>query len=70
MSLFQYQARTGKGEMQKGRFEGASSAEVADHLLAAGLIPVDIRALPDPVEFTLGEVLGKNRAQSIGLVEL
>jgi MSHA biogenesis protein MshG len=70
MGLFLYQARTGKGELQKGRFEGANSAEVADHLLAAGLIPVNISALPDPVEFNLGEVLGKNRAQSIGLVEL
>jgi len=70
MSLFLYQARTAKGELQKGRFEGANSTEVADHLLAAGLIPVDIRALPDPVEFNLGEVLGKGRGESIGLVEL
>lgn len=70
MPLYLYQARNAKGELQKGRSEGASSAEVADHLLAAGLIPVDIRALPEQVEFSLGEVLGRNRAQSIGLVEL
>ena len=70
MSLFLYQARNAKGELQKGRFEGGNSTEVADHLLAAGMIPIDIRALPDPVEFNLGEVLGKNRAQSVGLVEL
>lgn len=70
MGLFLYQARNARGELQKGRSEGSNSTEVADHLLAAGLIPVDIRALPDPVEFNLGAVLGKNRAQSIGLVEL
>jgi len=65
MPLFLYQARNAKGELQKGRFEGGNSTEVADHLLAAGMIPIDIRALPDPVEFNLGEVLGKNRAQSV-----
>lgn len=70
MPLFLYQARNAKGELQKGRSEGGSSAEVADHLLAAGLIPVDIRALPEQVEFNLGEVLGRSRGQSIGLVEL
>ncbi len=70
MPLFLYQARNAKGELQKGRSEGGNSAEVADHLLAAGLIPVDIRALPEQVEFSLGDVLGRNRAQSIGLVEL
>lgn len=70
MSLFQYQARNARGELQKGRSEGSTSTEVADHLLAAGLIPIDIRALPDPVEFNLGAVLGKNRSHSIGLVEL
>ena len=70
MPLFYYQARDAKGELQKGRFEGGNSAEVADHLLAAGMIPVDIRALPEQVEFSLGDVLGRKRAQSIGLVEL
>jgi len=70
MPLYLYQARDAKGELQKGRSEGSSSAEVADHLLAAGLIPIDIRALPEQVEFSLGEILGRSRAQSIGLVEL
>jgi MSHA biogenesis protein MshG len=69
MGLFIYQARTSKGELQKGRLEGVNSAAVADHLLASGLIPVNIQALPDPVEFNLGEVLGR-RTESIGLVEL
>lgn len=69
MALFLYQARTAKGELQKGRFEGGHPAEVADHLLAAGLIPVSIQALPEPVEFNLGELLGK-RAQSVSMVEL
>jgi MSHA biogenesis protein MshG len=70
MPLYLYQARDAKGELQKGRFEGGTSDEVADHLLAAGLIPIDIRALPEQVEFSLGDVLGRNRSQSIGLVEL
>ncbi|MCA1924678.1 MAG: type II secretion system F family protein [Thiobacillus sp.] len=70
MPLYLYQARDAKGELQKGRFEGGTSAEVADHLLAAGLIPIDIRALPEQVEFSLGDVLGRTRAQPIGLVEL
>lgn len=60
MALFFYQARTSRGELQKGRFEGATAAEVADHLLAAGLIPISIQALPDPVEFNLGALLGKS----------
>ncbi len=70
MGLFLYHARDARGELQKGRFEGATSTEVADHLLAAGLIPVDIRALPETAEFNLGEMLGRGRAQSIGIVEL
>jgi MSHA biogenesis protein MshG len=70
MALFLYKARNARGELQKGRFEGDTSNAVADHLLASGLIPVDIRALPDPVEFNLGEVLGKSRSRSIGFVEL
>lgn len=70
MPLFIYQARTQKGELQKGRSEGATSAEVADHLLAAGLIPIDIRALPEAGEFSLGDVLGRSRAQKVDLVEL
>lgn len=70
MALFVYQARTAQGELQKGRSEGATSAEVADHLLAAGLIPLDIRALPQQAELSLGAVLGLNRARSISLVDL
>lgn len=70
MPLFQYQARNPQGELQKGRSEGASAAQVADHLLAAGMIPLDIRALPQPVELSLGAVLGQNRRQSVGPVEL
>ena len=70
MALFLYKARNARGELQKGRFEGDTSNAVADHLLASGLIPVDIRALPDPVEFNLGEVLGKSRSKAIGFVEL
>ena len=70
MALFLYKARNARGELQKGRFEGDTSNAVADHLLASGLIPVDIQALPDPVEFNLGEVLGKSRSKTIGFVEL
>ncbi len=70
MALFLYKARNARGELQKGRFEGDTSNAVADHLLASGLIPVDIRALPDPVEFNLGEVLGKSGSKAIGFVEL
>ena len=70
MALFLYKARNNRGDLQKGRFDGATSNEVADRLLAAGLIPVDIQALPDPVEFNLGELLGKNSAKSISLVDL
>jgi len=70
VALFLYKARNARGELQKGRFEGDTSNAVADHLLASGLIPVDIRALPDPVEFNLGEVLGKSRSKAIGFVEL
>ena len=70
MALFIYKARNTRGELQKGRFEGDTSNMVADHLLASGLIPVDIRALPDPVEFNLGEILGKNRSKAISLVDL
>ncbi|MEQ1593107.1 MAG: type II secretion system F family protein [Thiobacillaceae bacterium] len=70
MALFLYKARNTRGELQKGRFEGDTSNMVADHLLASGLIPVDIRALPDPVEFNLGEILGKNRSKAISLVDL
>ena len=33
MALFIYQARTAQGELQKGRSEGATSAEVADQLV-------------------------------------
>ena len=70
MALFLYKARNARGELQKGRLEGDTSNMVADHLLASGLIPVDIQALPNPVEFNLGEVLGKNRSKAIGIVEL
>jgi MSHA biogenesis protein MshG len=70
MALFLYQARTAQGELQKGRSEGATAADVADHLLAAGLIPLDIRALPQQADPSLGAVLGVKRARSIGLVEL
>jgi MSHA biogenesis protein MshG len=70
VALFLYKARNARGELQKGRFEGDTSNAVADHLLASGLIPVDIQALPDPVEFNLGEVLGKSRSKAIGFVEL
>ena len=70
MALFLYKARTSRGDLQKGRFEGGTANEVADHLLASGLIPVDIQALPDPVEFNLGEILGKNRSKAISLVDL
>lgn len=70
MPLFQYKARNGRGELQKGRFEGGTSNDVADHLLAAGLIPVDIQALPNPVEFNLGEMLGKSRSKAISTVDL
>ena len=70
MALYLYKARTSRGDLQKGRFEGGTANEVADHLLASGLIPVDIQALPDPVEFNLGEILGKNRSKAISLVDL
>lgn len=70
MALFLYQARNAQGELQKGRSEGTNAAQVADHLLAAGMIPLDIRALPEPVELNLGAVLGLNRRQSVGPVEL
>lgn len=70
MALFAYQARNAQGELQKGRSQGANAGEVADHLLAAGMIPLDIRALPEQVEISLGAVLGLNRNKSVGLVEL
>ncbi len=70
MALFLYKARNNRGDLQKGRFDGATSTEVADRLLAAGLIPIDIQALPDPVEFNLGEILGKTRSKAISLIDL
>lgn len=70
MSLYIYRARTQNGELQTGRSEGATSTEVADHLLAAGLIPVDIQNLSEAGDFSLGDVLGRTRAQKIELVEL
>ncbi|MGA7179005.1 MAG: type II secretion system F family protein [Thiobacillaceae bacterium] len=70
MALFLYKARNARGELQKGRFDGDTSNMVADRLLASGLIPVDIRELPDPVEFNLGALLGKNRSSQIDVVEL
>lgn len=70
MALFLYKARNTRGEIQSGRQTGDHSNEIADHLLATGLVPVDIRRLPEPVEFKLADILGKNRAAKIGLVEL
>ncbi|MGO9444380.1 MAG: type II secretion system F family protein [Thiobacillaceae bacterium] len=70
MALFLYKARNNRGELQKGRFEGAAAIEVADRLLASGLIPVDIRAIPEPVEFNLGELIGKTGSKAISLVDL
>ena len=70
MALFLYKARNARGELQKGRLEGDTSNTVADHLLASGLVPIDIQALATPAEFNLGEVLGKNRSKAIGVLEL
>ena len=70
MPTFNYKARDNRGELQKGRFEAALANDVADHLLAAGLIPIDIQALPEPTEIKLGELMGKSRRASISLVDL
>ena len=70
MPTFNYKARDNRGELQKGRFEAALANDVADHLLAAGLIPIDIQALPEPKDIKLGELVGKSRRTSISLVDL
>lgn len=70
MPLFQYQARNARGELEKGRSEGADAAQVADRLLLAGLIPLDVRALPEQGDLSLGALRGLQRRRSVGLVEM
>lgn len=70
MPLFLYKARNVRGELQSGRQEGTAANEIADYLLAMGMVPVAIQKLPEPVEFKLGDILGKNKPAKIDLVEL
>ncbi|MGB5855234.1 MAG: type II secretion system F family protein [Oceanisphaera sp.] len=43
MAFFQYRARNARGELNQGRLEATSAAAAADSLIAAGLMPVEIK---------------------------
>ena len=43
MALYQYRARNARGQLNEGQLEAASTQAVADSLLSAGLIPVEIK---------------------------
>lgn len=44
MALYHYRARNSRGQLNEGKLEAASTQAVADNLLSAGLIPVEIKA--------------------------
>ncbi len=44
MPQFSYQGRNARGELVRGRLEGADSSAVADQLLSTGVTPVEITA--------------------------
>ncbi|MCS6785574.1 MAG: type II secretion system F family protein [Thiobacillaceae bacterium] len=69
MAVFQYRARNAQGEPVQGRLDGASAVEVAAHLLASELTPIDIVALREQPELSLAALLDW-RERSIDLTQL
>lgn len=69
MAVFQYRARNANGEAVVGRLDGASAVEVAAHLIASELTPIDIAPLPQAQETGLATLLGR-RGGAIDLAQL
>ncbi|MBL4638127.1 MAG: type II secretion system F family protein, partial [Proteobacteria bacterium] len=45
MPIYEYKGRNPQGEVVKGQLEGASTSEIASHLMNTGITPVDIHEL-------------------------
>ncbi|MFN3593341.1 MAG: type II secretion system F family protein, partial [Thiobacillaceae bacterium] len=69
MAVFHYRARNAQGEPVYGLLDGATAMEVAAHLLASELTPIDIRPRPEQQEFSLAVPLGR-RDRPVDLVQL
>ena len=69
MAVFHYRARNAQGEPVQGLLDGASAVEVAAHLLASDLTPIDIKPRVEQQEFSLAVLLGR-RDRPIDLIQL
>lgn len=59
MAVYEYRARNARGEAVHGRLDGSSTVEVATHLIASDLTPIEITPLPTQVEPSLAALLGR-----------
>lgn len=69
MAAFQYRGRNQRGEVVKGRIEGASAEAVATQLFNSGVIPIDI-AIARSAEDVFGVFKGRFGSKKIGLIDL
>ncbi len=69
MAVYQYRARNKQGEAVHGCLDGVSAADVAVHLLASELVPIDITPLSEQRELNLAELLGR-RERRIDLTQI
>jgi MSHA biogenesis protein MshG len=68
MSLFRYTGRS-RGDPVTGQLEAASSEAVASHLVSVGVTPIEIAAVPDPVEI-FAPLRARFRARKVSLDDL
>lgn len=69
MAVFHYRARNAQGEPVQGLLDGATAMEVALHLIANELTPIEIKPRPEQQEFSLAVLLGR-RDRPVDLVQL
>lgn len=68
MPAFQYRGRNRRGEVVKGRMEGATADAVASQLFNSGVTPIDIAAAR--ADDVLGALKGRLGGAKIGLLDL
>src|SRR5581483_3352041 len=70
MPHFQYTGRNSRGELVKGRLEGADSAAIADQLFTSGITPVEIDRTTESASSGDSDWLARLTAPKVGLLDL
>src|SRR5690554_4670807 len=70
MPTFEYQGRSARGELAKGRLEAATTDAAASALLEQGITPVNIQQVvaASSMNVEIGTLLGGKKIQTVDLI--